>query len=102
MNPLSLIFAAARSGAHKSGAVSAAETIPGGLAAYAAIVLAKKSGTALSMEEVFAVYMAGPAISSYLLGTLRKIILDVLKFYKDITTDFQRGTSEPSPTEAPK
>lgn len=37
MNPLALIIAAARSGAHKSGIVSAAEAIPGGLVAYVAV-----------------------------------------------------------------
>lgn len=96
MNPLSLILAAARSGAHKSGVFSAAEAIPGALAAYVAILLAKQSGSELSSEEALAVYMAGPAISSYILGVLRKLIADALRTYREVTDAFQRGTSEPT------
>ena len=95
MNPLAMILAAARSDAHKSGVFSAAEALPGGLAAYVAIVLAKKAGNPLSTEEVFAVYMAGPAISSYVLGILRKLLVDAAKGIREIMTAFQRGTSNP-------
>lgn len=95
MNPLAVIFAVARSDAHKSGVVSTAVTVPGSIAAYIAIRLADGYGSPLSMEEVFAVYMAGPAISSYVLETIRKAYRNALGVYTDIMTAFQRDTSEP-------
>lgn len=95
MNPLSMVLAASRSDAHKSGVVSTAVTVPGSIAAYFAIRLADGYGSPLSMEEVFAIYMAGPAISSYILETLRKAYKNAMIVYRDIMIAFQRGTSEP-------
>jgi hypothetical protein len=95
MNPLAMIRAVVRSDAHKSGVVSTTVAVPGSIAAYIAIRVADAHKVPLSMEDVFAIYMAGPAISSYVLETMRKAYKSALIVYTDIMTAFQRGTSEP-------
>ena len=94
MSPVAIVISLLRKSYTKTGAISAVEAVPGALAALVAVLVCRYAKVEISDVELFAIYTAGPAISSYVLGTIRHT-------FNDIMTAFQRGTSEPTTQKEP-
>lgn len=72
---------------NRAGATSAAEALPGAVVGLLAVWLAGKAGVSLTDVEIGAVIASGPVISSWAIGTARRVY-----------QEFRSWANKPGPT----